>query len=383
MNDVLAGSVFALTIAIFGASSKRVFLEWKRRGFGLFDRKTHILGAVPLLALPGFIASYVIVQKSPANQGPASQVHSLYLIVIIISLVALFVIRGKRGGILHTATTTALGAALAARLFTSSVVGAMILIPEILIGKTLISAIWSSLPFFFSAVGGFCLNDVCDRAQDSINKPYRAIPSGRLTSQTVLTISLSALATSACLTIVGNLTVLEKLLQTCVLVGIVLYNWVVRQAGVVKGVYTALLATIPFVYVGASAHRLDVTVGFAICVLFFMTGRELLMDSVDVSGDLSAGIATLPTIIGARSAQLLGFGCLYIGLAAMAWWARYAHANHAPLFLGVAAALVVTATATWLLCSSSAIRRTINTALWAPMLVGVSLFVAETASHGQ
>jgi geranylgeranylglycerol-phosphate geranylgeranyltransferase len=265
----------------------------------------------------------------------------------------------------------------ATRILTSSIVGLCVFGSALVAGVTLGQAFAASMPFMLTAMGGFCLNDVCDFTKDSVNKPYRAIPSGRLTKAGAQTLALILLAASVTMTALADLSLSQKALHLLVLIGIVTYNWVVRRAAVIKGLYTAVFATIPFVFVSLSWSPTVVSIGFPIAVMVFMAGRELLMDVVDVPGDEADKIRTLPMAIGTGWAKMLAFSLLLGGVLSLGLWARGAVSSRVSDLVVASTILVLLLSGSWLVCAKRSFRRAVNTALWVPMLLGIGAFVVS------
>jgi 4-hydroxybenzoate polyprenyltransferase len=358
------------------AGLRRALKTWRRSGFlAMFGSRSAFLGAVPILSVPGLFLSFEIYQRSTGSKGAASQVYCVYAVFVLLSLLAIAA-RYVKGDGSRFIMQIIIGILLTTRLFTSSIVALLVFCAATVLGVPKAVAASSSFPFMLAAMGGFCLNDICDRQQDMMNKPYRAIPSGRLRLGVVMIMAWGLLGCSLCTTILCGLSATQKTLQLIVLVGMVVYNWIVRRAGWLKGVYTATLATVPIIFIGSSWGQMGYVIPFAGIVLLFMTGRETLMDVVDESGDRRAGVRTIPVMIGGRRAQFVGFGLLYVGLACLLPWSIHVGVGGLGVLLACATTCcTVIHTVAWFRYGGFAFRRTLNRALWLPMLAGAYVFV--------
>src|SRR5207302_3479503 len=78
------------------------------------------------------------------------------------------------------------GILFVSRVVPSALLGLAVALPSLYCGLGIWQSCFSALPFFLSAIGAFALNDYYDIEKDKLNKPYRAIPSGKLSANFVL-----------------------------------------------------------------------------------------------------------------------------------------------------------------------------------------------------
>jgi hypothetical protein len=71
----------------------------------------------------------------------------------------------------------------------------------------------------------------------------------------------------------------------------------------------------------------------------------------------------------------VAFGLLYSGLFSLFVWAKRSGVEGLFLPAGLAAVFVTVLTFLWCFYDRRPVRRTINTALWVPMLLGVTSFL--------
>jgi geranylgeranylglycerol-phosphate geranylgeranyltransferase len=203
-----------------------------------------------------------------------------------------------------------LGIFLVVRIFTSVMIALVVILPFINSGLGIMPSILSALPFFLSAAGGFAINDYYDVAKDTINKPYRAIPSGKMKPETALVIGIVLLGLSLSLSLIVSKSSFELLLYLVSLAGVVTYNFFVKYLAVSKTFLTAAISTLPVLYVVTALSYKAIYLLIPISSMIFLLGRELLMDIRDMNGDRTSGIRTLPMIIGARLTAKIGFSLL-------------------------------------------------------------------------
>jgi geranylgeranylglycerol-phosphate geranylgeranyltransferase len=179
-------------------------------------------------------------------------------------------------------------------------------------------------PFFYSGLifltvfviagAGNTINDYFDVRIDSINRPERPIPSGRVKLKEALYFSYILFALGTILafwinSICGFIALFNSLL-------LILY------AKTLKG--TPLLGNLSIGYLTGSSFLFGASVfGFeglkALFVLFLLaalaiTAREIIKDIEDMEGDKMEGADTLPLLVGAKKASYLA---VFIGFLAV------------------------------------------------------------------
>jgi geranylgeranylglycerol-phosphate geranylgeranyltransferase len=231
-------------------------------------------------------------------------------------------------------------------------------------GMNITAAVFTAIPFVLAAMGGFALNDYTDRIKDAINRPYRPIPSGRISPRrawwvgwgllTIATGSAAYLSRSA-----GDILVFAATIS-----GVAAYNTVVSRATVLKNLWTGGLCALPFVYFCLKGR---VPAAIPLGIGLFVVGRELLMDIVDVSGDMASGIRTIAARCGFTKSSVMAFSLMAVAIF---------------FFLGVMRSYLVeialsgamlAAVVLW--CSGRGrFRKDVVYLLWLPMLIGCVAF---------
>ncbi len=153
------------------------------------------------------------------------------------------------------------------------------------------------------------INDYFDVNIDKINKPYRPIPSGRLTRKESFIFSIILFSLGTFLTAFINWKALVIALLSC----FVLYAYSAHlKRTVLWGNFSvSLMTALAFIFGGIAVDRLNAAIipaGFAFLYHF---GREIIKDMEDREGDMSEGIRTLPLVYGNKVAMLFTT-CLYI-----------------------------------------------------------------------
>lgn len=170
------------------------------------------------------------------------------------------------------------------------------------------------LVVFLVSGAGNAINDYFDIKIDSINRPERPIPSGRIKAKEALYFSYSLFA-------IGTL-VAFSINPVCGLIALFNSLLLIFYAKTLKG--TPLLGNLSIGYLTGSVFLFGASVfgpvGIkALSILFLLaalaiTAREIVKDIEDMEGDSKEGADTLPLRIGAKKA---GYLAVFIGLLAV------------------------------------------------------------------
>ena len=190
------------------------------------------------------------------------------------------------------------------------------------ISDFLLLFIYGYLTYFFVAAGGNVVNDIFDIEVDKINRPHRALPSGRMTVR-------QAWYFVAFLSILGLLFALltgpwSALIVLCFeLIGYA-YAAKVKTLGLAGNFMVAFSFAFGVLY-GAFiyAETVGLTISNAIPIphwLFFITAflilqaRETIKGAEDVEGDEARDVRTIARIYGYRAAAGVAAGLNFIGV---------------------------------------------------------------------
>lgn len=258
----------------------------------------------------------------------------------------------------------------------SLLIALAVFLPSIYTGRSVWASVLSAVPFFLSAAGGYALNDYYDVEKDSITKPYRAIPSGKLSRLTVLrfsriTISLAVLAALGAFFFSQN--PIELGLYILCILGVALYNVVVKHVSLSKTFLTAVVSSIPLLFSVIAYQYPMVYLFLPIATCSFILGREWLMDVRDMEGDTGRTL-TIPMRLGTRATTVLGFVfqfatvllLLPIAINFPSYWSI-----SLIIMIGISSASLAKL---WTYNSGMFHQRVVQL-LWLPMLFGVLLFV--------
>jgi len=223
----------------------------------------------------------------------------------------------------------------------------------------------------FGAAGN-ALNDIWDRAADRVNRPgARPLAAGRLARGTAdLCVAAGAVLGLAAAALVSGTAVLVGIAALAVLV---LYSPVLKRRGLLGNAAVALVAGLPLLY-GAIAVD-DAKAGIVPWILaaWIHLVREIVKDLDDAAGDRALGRRTLPLVLGARRAGVVGavlaaaFVPLSLALPAQA------HYGGAYFLIALVSQLAVLAVASRLFAGRTAGNSRL---LKGAMLVGIVALVA-------
>lgn len=164
----------------------------------------------------------------------------------------------------------------------------------------------AGLPMTLVTMYGFVVNDICDKEKDRIaeakNKP---IAYGAMSVQSAMMYAF-LLVSLAFLVEFFSAGTARILILSSVFIGVSIYSYISRYFPIGKGVATAILCLAPIVYLSEAAG-ISVNIFVYPVFVFFIFGRELLMDSIEIAGDSRFGIKTLAYFMGADYASAVGW----------------------------------------------------------------------------
>lgn len=368
-----------LTLATFYFDIRRAFRRKNRRGiwFKTLITKINVIRFWSILCL---FASFILVRLASGYAEGSEEYYkaelafSVYGICIGICFVVVLLDSINIRPPMSTIGTYLFGLLILSRIVTSSLISLAVLIPSLNRGNSFYDSLAHSLPFFLTAVGGFALNDFYDVGKDKVNKPYRAIPSGKLSARLVLAVSLIFLFAAVVLSIILSRTSTEFVLYALTLLGVSTYNYFVKYLSISKTFLTSTISALPLLY---SVLIFDYPTTYLLLPLAtsaFILGREWLMDVRDIKGDSMGGITTIPMLIGRNQTAKLGFLFQFLSVIFLL---PIVVSNGSLLGWGL---LVVITTSIALLVPlwfyrSGEYRQRVVQILWVPMLSGVLMLL--------
>jgi geranylgeranylglycerol-phosphate geranylgeranyltransferase len=155
---------------------------------------------------------------------------------------------------------------------------------------------------FFTSAAALILNDYFDIESDKLNAPDRPLPSGLVTKQEVLILSIIV-------TLLGILTsalIGLPAMVTLVLVWFVgfLYNWRLKKAGILGNLMVSTSVGMTFIYGGIVVGKPfePIVWFFALLVALINLGEEIAADAMDIAGDSHARSRSLAVLFGPEQA---------------------------------------------------------------------------------
>lgn len=159
----------------------------------------------------------------------------------------------------------------------------------------------AALSVVMITIAGNLINDYFDVKTDEINRPDRLIPSGKLTRNQALLISISLFIMGNILLTFIDLNLLKIGLATTFL--LILYTPFLKRRPLIGNIVVSLLLSLTII-VGAIASGAFLNMKNSIlpASLIFLLSlpREILKDGEDFIGDREAGFRTFPVVFGIR-----------------------------------------------------------------------------------
>ena len=160
--------------------------------------------------------------------------------------------------------------------------------------------LYSFLTGFTISGASMAINDYYDREIDAINEPKRPIPSGRVSPQGALILTLL-------LSLVG---LFSSWLISWSAFGVAFFAWILmivysmwgKKQGFLGNLMVSICVALPFVYGGLLSGRVWASISFSLIAFLSNTGREVTKGIVDIQGDKSAGAKTVAVVYGATRA---------------------------------------------------------------------------------
>lgn len=218
---------------------------------------------------------------------------------------------------------------------------------------------------------GNVINDVYDVAIDRVNKPRRAIASGRVSPRAgsiwAAVCALAALLLSIPLGSGPAVIVAASILLMYA------YSAVLKRIPLVGNIAVGILTGAAFIFGALVFGRPEAGIVPAVFAFLFNIAREILKDLEDMRGDREQGIRTLPLAAGEHAALLLVTILLVVVIAASiipAAIGMYHPAYFWVVFFGVDCVLAYVLFMVWNDRSTRSLAR-LNTLLKYDMLAGI------------
>ena len=186
-----------------------------------------------------------------------------------------------------------------------------------------VSALQVGLGFltgFFICAYSMAVNDVYDLEVDKVNRPDRAIPSGRVTPDEASRLSYGVLVAGLACSLL-SLVPLAVVIAAAYAVLSWLYNSRALRSGLPGRRLVAAALAIPFIYGGAVSGGSiggSLLLMMALTAFFSGVGREVVKAMADVEGDARRGVNSVARSRGLAVAS--GVGALFFVLAVLTSW---------------------------------------------------------------
>lgn len=157
-----------------------------------------------------------------------------------------------------------------------------------IIGPTLLAFV----VVFLVTAGGNVINDYYDVAIYQVNKPRRALPSGRITRQAALFVALTLLLLGIAASVFINPMCFGLATLNAAL--LVLYSWKLKRSALIGNLLVGYLTGSVFLFGGAAISTIFIPGVLFLSATLAITSREIVKDVEDLTGDKRAGASTLP-----------------------------------------------------------------------------------------
>ncbi|HDI02010.1 MAG TPA: MFS transporter [Ignisphaera sp.] len=159
-------------------------------------------------------------------------------------------------------------------------------------------------------IGSNAVNDYFDRYIDSINKPWRPIPSGYISATTAHIFSIISMISG---TIIGfTISMLNGLIAGLASILAYAYSWRLKRVLIIGNLMIALLSSLTIIYGGIATLSPQASIIPALYAFLINLGREFLKGIEDIEGDKIYGVNTLATRFGARIAYFSALAVLMV-----------------------------------------------------------------------
>lgn len=159
---------------------------------------------------------------------------------------------------------------------------------------------------------GYVINDYFDIEVDKVNKPYRPIPSGRVTPREALylTLALIVIGVTPSLT-VGPYTAVFVLINTLL---VIMYSYKIKELGFIgnvvvslEGAFTIILGALTPSELLEDLSLVRFSLVPAIYAFTLLLAREIIKTVEDMRADEVRNVKSLPRVIGVFKSSIIAF----------------------------------------------------------------------------
>jgi geranylgeranylglycerol-phosphate geranylgeranyltransferase len=159
----------------------------------------------------------------------------------------------------------------------------------------------ASLIVFLICGFGNALNDIYDIEIDRINKPFRPLPSNKISLKNAKIFSWLLVAIGVLISMFNKVCFVIAIINALALY---LYAKKYKRNKIIGNLIVAYLTGSVFIFGGASVNNIGITLILFLCAMFATWCREIIKDFEDIEGDLKEGVISLPIKYGKKSLYL-------------------------------------------------------------------------------
>ena len=160
-----------------------------------------------------------------------------------------------------------------------------------------------ALAVFAVTGAGNVVNDYFDREIDSVNRPDRPIPGGRISPDRALAWSMILFALGCLAALFINPLALAIAIFNSVL--LYLYARNLKVTPFAGNLAVGYLTGSTFLFGGAAGNNVEITAFLFLLASLATLAREIEKDIEDLAGDMASGARTLPIVIGEGRSSIL------------------------------------------------------------------------------
>ena len=178
------------------------------------------------------------------------------------------------------------------------------------------------LSIFCISATALILNDYFDLEIDRVNSPERPLPSGIVTKQDVVLLSIGV----AMLGLIASYLISFTALLISLFVWMIgfLYNWRFKRSGLWGNLMVSFSVGMTFIFGGISVGVPFAKMAwfFAVIVALINVGEEIAADAMDVQGDRQAGSQSLAVVLGPERALRISAAIFMavVGISSLPFW---------------------------------------------------------------
>ncbi|AEH06958.1 UbiA family prenyltransferase [Methanothermococcus okinawensis] len=150
---------------------------------------------------------------------------------------------------------------------------------------------------------GNALNDIYDIEIDKINKPFRPLPSNKISLKNAKIFSWLLVSFGIIISIFNRICFVIAIINA---IALYLYAKKYKKNKIIGNLIVAYLTGSVFIFGGASVNNVGITLILFLCAMFATWSREIIKDFEDTEGDLKEGVMSLPIRYGDKSLYIAG-----------------------------------------------------------------------------